>query len=178
MANPHPKTDHLRPPWKKGESGNPLNKNQHGRPKNRAIELNKKLLGRKKAKAFYGLTNEELDTLEAMLETYTMAELQLLAKADDTPAYAKGYAIAILADMKAGKTTALDRLRESRHGKPNQRLELVGADGQPLIQERTLTAEEAAELMRAYDREYKGGTLADTEPITNAEEKQNDDGDE
>ena len=155
----------LRPPWKPGEKGNPENKNQHGRPKNRAIELHKQLLGPKAAKKFYGITNEELERYDAMLETLTMAELQVLAKADDTPVYVKTYAIAILTDMKNGKTTTIDRIRENRHGKAKQTLEVTGADGQPLVQERTLSAQDVAEIMHEYDEMYKGGTIAAAQPI-------------
>lgn len=154
----------LRKPWAKGECGNPTNKNNHGRPKNRATELHKQLLGQKAAKKFYGITNEELDTYDAMLETLTMAELQVLAKADDSPVYLKNYAIAILTDMKNGKTTTIDRIRENRHGKNKQTLEVTGADGQPLVQERNLTAEDVADIMHEYDEKYKGGTIA-SQPI-------------
>lgn len=155
----------LRPPWKPGECGNPTNKNNHGRPKNRATELHKQLLGQKSAKKFYGLTNKELETYDAMLETLTMAELQVLAKADNSPVYLKNYAIAILTDMKQGKTTTIDRIRANRHGTATQRMELTGADGQPLVQERNLTAADVADIMHEYDQKYRGGTIAEVQPI-------------
>ena len=154
----------LRPPWKKGECGNPEKKG-NGRPKNRATELHKQLLGQKAAKKFYGITNEELETYDAMLETLTMAELQVLAKADDSPVYLKNYAIAILTDMKQGKTTTIDRIRANRHGQAKQQLEVTGADGQPLVQERNLTAADVADIMHEYDQKYRGGTLAEVQPI-------------
>ncbi len=154
----------LRKPWAKGECGNPTNKNNHGRPKNRATELHKQLLGQKAAKKFYGITNEELDTYDAMLESLTMAELQVLAKADDSPIYLKNYALAILTDMKNGKTTTIDRIRANRHGTATQRMEVTGADGQPLVQQRNLTAEDVADIMHEYDEKYKGGTIA-SQPI-------------
>lgn len=153
----------LCPPWQKGQSGN--SKRNGGRKKNRATELHKQLLGAKAAAKFYGLTEEEISTYDAMLETLTMAELQVLAKSDSTPVYAKNYAIAILTDMKQGKTYTIDRVRQNRHGMATQRMELTGADGQPLVQERNLTAKDVAEIMREYDAAYKGDTLAARQPI-------------
>jgi hypothetical protein len=39
--------------------------------------------------------------------------------------------------------------------------EVTGADGQPLVQERNLTASDVADIMREYDKIYKGGTVAE-----------------
>ena len=39
--------------------------------------------------------------------------------------------------------------------------EVTGADGQPIIQERNLTAAEVADIMHEYDIKYKSGTVAD-----------------
>ena len=60
----------------------------------------------------------------------------------------------ILSDMKNGKTTTLDKLRERQYGKPTQRMELTGKDGGDLIPARTLTKEEAAELFKTLNEKY------------------------
>lgn len=81
-------------------------------------------------------------------------DLKLLAKWDEAPAYPKGLAIAVLNDMKNGKTTTLDKLRERQYGKPTQRMEVTGKDGGDLIPARTLSKEEAAELLKSLNEKY------------------------
>lgn len=143
--------------FKKGESGNPK-----GRPKNRVPAFRKKIMTKKEARNYYGITPEELNDWYELLLVATLEQLKEIAKIEETPIAVKAYAYAILSEMKQGKSTTTSLLIERLHGKATQRMELVGADGQPLIQEKNLTAQEAAELMREYDRIYKEGTLADT----------------
>ena len=77
-----------------------------------------------------------------------------MAKWDEAPAYPKGLAIALLTDMKNGKTTTLDKLRERVHGKEIQRIELTGKDGAALIEPRTLTKDEARALFEELQDKY------------------------
>ena len=65
-----------------------------------------------------------------------------------------GLAIAVLSDMKNGKTTTLDKLRERQYGKPTQRMEVTGKDGAELIPARTLTKEEAQQLFKDLQENY------------------------
>ena len=137
-------------PFKKGQSGNPK-----GRPKSRVPEQLVKIFGSKaRAKKFYSLSAVEIDEWEAAILTFNASDLKLLAKWEDAPAYPKGLAIAVLSDMKAGKTTTLDKLRERQYGKPTQRMEVTGKDGGDLIPARTLTKEEAADLLKSLNEKY------------------------
>ena len=142
MAN----EQNLRPAWKKGESGNPK-----GRPKSRVSEFRVKIMGKAGAKKFYGISATEWYEL---LLTADLSELKALAAEETTPALAKTYARAIIADMNAGKTSTIDRISEKLYGKAIQRVEHTGADGSDLIPARTLTKDEARELFSELEKDY------------------------
>ncbi|MDR1459218.1 MAG: DUF5681 domain-containing protein [Bacteroidales bacterium] len=148
MPNPNPNTSGLKP-FQKGESGNPK-----GRPPSRVPEALKIVLGKKKAKKFYRLSESEVNEWEATVLTMTTSELKALAGWEDANSYAKGLAISILFDMKSGNTKTLDKLRERQFGKAVQKVELTGADGSDLIPARTLTKEEAKEFLQELKNEY------------------------
>ena len=95
-------------PFKPGQSGNPK-----GRPKSRVPEQLVKIFGSKaRAKKFYSLSAGEIDEWESAILSMSANDLKLLAKWDEAPAYPKGLAIAVLNDMKNGKTTPLDKYRD------------------------------------------------------------------
>jgi hypothetical protein len=126
MPNLNPNTKGLKPPFQKGESGNPK-----GRPPSRVPEALKIVLGKKKAKKFYKLNEAEVNEWEAAVLTMTANDLKVLAGWEDANSYAKGLAISILFDMKNGSTKTLDKLRERQYGKAVQKVELTGANGRP-----------------------------------------------
>lgn len=145
MAN----EQNLRPAWKKGESGNPK-----GRPKSRVSEFRVKIMGKAGAKKFYGISATEVTEWYELLLTADLSELKALAAEETTPALAKTYARAIIADMNAGKTSTIDKISEKLYGKAIQRVEHTGADGSDLIPARTLTKDEARELFSELEKEY------------------------
>lgn len=149
MANKNPDTSGLRPAWKPGTSGNPK-----GRPKSRVDGFKTKIMGKANAKKFYGITPMELQEWYELLLTADLSELKALAAEETTPALAKTYARAIIADMNAGKTSTIDRISEKLYGKAIQRVEHTGADGSDLIPARTLTKDEARELFSELEKEY------------------------
>lgn len=119
------KRENLRPPWKKGESGNPK-----GRPKNRVVsEWLPECFGKTRARKIHGLTQEEVDAWEVKLMELGSPELAVIAKWDEAPVYAKNLAMALLFDTKNGRTTTIDKLRERQYGKPVQRIEVSTQDG-------------------------------------------------
>ncbi|EJX03628.1 hypothetical protein EVA_08267 [gut metagenome] len=144
MAN----EQNLCPPWKPGQSGNPK-----GRPKDRVPEILSRVFGKAKAKKIYGLSQAEVDKWESIVLTLTAEQLKDLVKYDNCPAYPKNLALAILTDMKNGKTTTIDKLRERQFGKAVQRVELTGKDGQDLMQ-KSITTTEAKELIEKLERDY------------------------
>lgn len=145
MAN----INNLKEPWKPGQSGNPK-----GRPKNRVInEWLPECFGRKRTKQIKALSQVEVDAWEQLLITLTAPELQVIAKWDGSPAYAKNIALSMLFDMKNGRTATIDRLRERQYGKPIQKVELTGKDGSNLIPQK-LSVDEAKELISKLEDEY------------------------
>lgn len=144
MANPHPPLhkENLRPPWPKGVSGNPK-----GRPKNTAKECMKLYLTRQSAKAFHELTDTEIDGWDNLLLSISVDDMQTLVKADNVPAYARALMMSILTEMKNGQSKTMQAIRDRQHGKPIKH-ELTGADGLPLIPERTLTPTEARQFLQ------------------------------
>ena len=145
MAN----INNLKEPWKPGQSGNPK-----GRPKNRVInEWLPECFGRKRTKQIKALSQVEVDAWEQLLITLTAPELQVIAKWDGSPAYAKNIALSMLFDMKNGRTATIDRLRERQYGKPIQKVELTGKDGSNLIPQQ-LSVEEAKSLINHLENEY------------------------
>ena len=145
MAN----EQNLRPAWKKGESGNPK-----GRPRSRVAEFRVKIMGKAGAKKFYGISATEVTEWYEFLITADISELKALAAEETTPALAKTYARAIITDMNAGKTTTIDKISEKLYGKAIQRVEHTGADGGDLIPARTLTKDEAKELLGDLEKDY------------------------
>lgn len=137
--------------FKPGQSGNPK-----GRPKNRVTnEWLPACFGKKRTKALASLTREEIDAWEQRLLVASVPEIAVIAKWDGCPAYAKNLAMAIMHDTKNGKTTTIDKLRERQYGKPVQKIELSGADGQPLVQpQRAMTQEEAKQFLKELNDEY------------------------
>lgn len=109
--------------WKKGQSGNPK-----GRKPNRVCAILKNVLGTKqrgRMRRMTEMTNEEIDTAEKAILALQLSDLQLLAKADETPAYAKALAMAAIMEMKNGKIAALDRLRERQYGAIKQQVDIT-----------------------------------------------------
>ena len=139
----------LRPPFKKGQSGNPK-----GRPPSRVPEQLVKIMGKVQAKKFYKLSAVEITEWEAALLTMNANQLKLLGQWDEANAYPKGLAISILTDMKNGNTKTLDKLRERVIGRPTQRMEITGRDGADFMPARVLTKQEAKELLDGLENEY------------------------
>lgn len=149
MANPNPKRENLAQRFQPGQSGNP-----NGRPRNRVKEFRERIMGKKKAKKYFGISAFEVTEWYEALITMDLPDLKLLAADDTAPALARTYARAIIFDMNAGKTTTIDKLTAKLHGKAIQRIELTGANGSDIVAPRTLTKEEAKEFIGELEKDY------------------------
>lgn len=135
-------TSGLKPPWQKGQSGNPA-----GSKKSRVNEALAIIFKTKKrCREFYKMTQPEIDSWDLTLLSLTTEETKSLVKWDACPNYAKGLAIAILSDMKDGRTTTLDRLRARQFGDVVQRVDVSGSILQGVV---NITIEEATKIIDA-----------------------------
>lgn len=134
--------------WQKGQSGNPK-----GKPKDRVKALLKQVLPKSKLKKSEGLTKDEINTIERSILAMELSDLQVLAKADETPAYAKTLAMAAIIDMKNGKTTTVDRLMDRQYGKPQQKVDIT-TNGKQIRQGTPLTREEQIAYLKKLEEEY------------------------
>ena len=134
--------------WQKGQSGNPK-----GKPKDRVKALLKQVLPKSKLKKSEGLTQDEINTIERSILALELSDLQVLAKADETPAYAKTLAMAAIIDMKNGKTTTVDRLMDRQYGKPQQKVDIT-TNGKQIQQGTPLTREEQIAYLKKLEEEY------------------------
>jgi hypothetical protein len=138
----------------KGVSGNPGGLSKKVRERNRINKFVKKIIGRSKVIQDQNMTKNEIDSIEQKMLAVSLSEAQLLAKADNSPLYMKSLAMAIIIDMKNGKTDTVDKLRERQYGKTVQRLEVTGKDGQPINMQNTMTQTEAKDFIKKLEDEY------------------------
>lgn len=131
--------------WKKGQSGNPK-----GASKNRVKAFLKTILNKNKLKKTEGLTMAEINTIEKKVLELGLPDLQVLAKSDGSPAYLKNLCLAIITDMKHGKTDTVQKLRERQYGQVKQQIEVTGADGAPLLQQ-PMTQEQAKDFINELE---------------------------
>lgn len=134
--------------WRKGQSGNP-----NGKRKDRVRELLRRMLPKGKLKKSEALSLDEINTIERSILALELSDLQVMAKADETPAYAKTLAMAAIIDMKNGKTTTMDRLMDRQYGKPQQKVDIT-SNGKTIEQGRPLTREEQIEYLKELEEEY------------------------
>ncbi len=138
--------------FRPGQSGNP-----NGRPKSRVPDMlmgTKKLSKKEVKELTKGLTKQETEEIEEVVRSASSDVIAILAQATNIPAYMRTLAKSAHIDLKNGRTTTMDKLRERKFGKPTQHVELTGKDGTPLVQARRLTKEEAKELLDSMDKEY------------------------
>ena len=134
--------------WQKGQSGN-----MSGRKKDRVKELLRQVLPKNKLKKSEALSLDEINTIERMVLSLEANDLRLLCATDDTPAYARTLAVAALTDMKMGKTTTVDKLRDRQYGAAKQSVD-VTSNGMCIGQQRSMTPDEARALLNELDNEF------------------------
>lgn len=139
----------LKAPWTSETRPEPTNK---GRKKNRINELLKKIISPTRLKRSESLSLEEINTIEQKVLALELSELQLLAKTDETSAYAKTLAMAIVIDMKNGRTTTVDKLRDRQYGTVKQTVDVTTA-GHAISQPHQMTGAEAKKLIEKINKD-------------------------
>ncbi len=141
----------LKPQWKKGEQGG------GHRPKNRLNELIEKavndLVKEGKISKFENLTDEEVRTADKFLISAPIAAVQAIMKNDDAPLYIRAQAVGVVYEMRDGKTTTVDKLRDRVYGAAKQNIDITSG-GVSISQPTLLTITEASALISKLDKEY------------------------
>ena len=91
---------------------------------------------------FHNLNSMEIDDWDNLILSASVADLQVLVKTDNVPAYPRSLIMAILTEMKNGQCRTIEKLRDRQHGKAIKH-EITGANGEALIPDATLTPEQA-----------------------------------
>lgn len=146
--------------YEPGQSGNAKGSSEKRRKKKekeqRVIDHLKKVFKVDDVKVMFRdrIKMEDVDEWEQIILQMTAQQLTQLGKWEGCPAYAKNLAVAILFDMKSGKTTTIDRLRDRQFGKAIQRVEVTGANGEPLNPVKNISPEEAKKLIDTLENEF------------------------
>lgn len=135
--------------FRKGKSGNP-----NGRPKNTLKELLRKSgkLSPDDMKRIDGLTKDEVDSCERIPMAFSEEGVRAVKAIPGIPLYLKAKCKEALADLDAGETKGLSRLRTLQYGEPPASLDVTTA-GQPLHRPPSEMSEE--EIMAELDRIMK-----------------------
>lgn len=92
------------------------------------------------------LTRQEVEEWEGKILTLTIDDLKKISKEQETPAYVVNVIMAIIADIKNGRTNTLDKLRDRQFGKVADKVELTGKDGEELFKGVEITEEQKERL--------------------------------
>lgn len=114
--------------FRKGVSGNP-----NGRPKDSVKELLRKCkkLSPADRKMLGGLNQDEVNTCERIPMSLSVEGVRAVMGIPGIPLYLKAKCKEALADLDAGETRGVSRLRTLQYGEPQKNLDVTTA-GQPL----------------------------------------------
>lgn len=114
--------------FKKGQVANP-----NGRPSvKRVLNILSKALTKTRAEEL-SMTKAEVEEWEGKLISLCLEDLKKICKDPEAPTYVVNVAMAIITDIKNGRTITIDKLRDRRYGKVSDKLEITGKDGAELF---------------------------------------------
>ena len=132
--------------WQKGQSGNPK-----GRQPNKMLPILKKALNKVNA-AKLNMTLQEVESWEMALLTLPTSAIKAIVGNPETPTYVVNLGMAIISDIKNGRTSTIDKLRDRQFGKIADKVEITGADGADLFQNVTISTEQIDRLQVLCNR--------------------------
>lgn len=131
----------------------PKGNNFGGNKPDRVKQLLKAVASPKKVAKAFSLTVEEVNTIEQAIPAMNLATLQKVAKDDNSFAYLKTLALAAIIDMKNGRTTTMDKLRDRQYGTVTKSVD-VTSGGNPIAPGQTLSQAEAVALLKELEGKY------------------------